>query len=244
MKAPDSYSATLTLLGMLVIIDLLFMGVHVVHAWTPWLDGGHYSIEADRGLAEIYQYIKEFWVAACMAAAFLMTRIRAFLGWSALFAFLLLDDAAQIHERVGYWLGQGLGLRGFAGLRADDFGELLFAGLIGLLTFAMIAHTLFRGEPTARRSTRDVFLLVGTLAFFGVAVDAVHVISYFEAPLVAPLLALIEDGGEMVVVSMLTCYAFDVVTNDGRIRIDCYQAAKTWWSGRGAVNLSTDRLST
>ena len=40
------------------------------------------------GLSEFYQYIKQFWIALCMAAVFIQTRSKTYLCWSGLFAFL------------------------------------------------------------------------------------------------------------------------------------------------------------
>jgi hypothetical protein len=37
--------------------------------------------------------------------------------------------------------------------------------------------------------------------------------------MVAPLFALIEDGGEMIVVSVIAAYAFDIVGNAGECRV-------------------------
>ncbi len=231
MKAHTDYAATLTLLALLICGDLAFMLIHVLHVWTPWLSGSHYSIETDRGLAENYQYIKQLWIVACMAVAFVQTRSKIFAGWMVLFTFLLLDDAAEIHEHVGFWLGARFDLPAIAGLRPDDFGELSFAAFVGSLTVCMVAFTLWRGDARARQVSRDILCLIGALAFFGVGVDLIHVMAYFNAPAISRALTLIEDGGEMLVISLLTCYAFDIVSHSGALRIDVYGMLKTIWHG-------------
>lgn len=225
------YGPTLALFALLVSADLVFMLMHGMHAWSPWLRGGHFSLESDRGLAEQYQYIKQLWIVICLGLAFLQTRRKAFAGWMVLFAFLLVDDAAQIHEKVGFWLGAQFDLPAVAGLRPDDFGELSFAALIGGLTVGMVALSFKRGDEHSRRLSRDLLCLVAVLAFFGVAVDTVHVIAYFRMPELSQLLALFEDGGEMIVVSALTCYVFDIVGHGGTLRIDVWGALE---SVRGA----------
>jgi Na+/glutamate symporter len=49
--------------------------------------------------------------------------------------------------------------------------------------------------------------------------DALHTIAFFEAPVLSALFTLIEDGGEMLVVSIMTAYAFDIASNFGQQRI-------------------------
>ncbi len=226
------YGPTLALFALLVSADLAFMLMHGMHAWSPWLGGGHFSLESDRGLAEQYQYIKQLWIVICLGLAFLQTRSKAFAGWMVLFAFLLVDDAAQIHESVGFWLGAQLNLPAIAGLRPDDFGELTFAALVGGLTVAMAALSFKRGGEHSRQLSRDLLCLIAVLAFFGVAVDTLHVIAYFRMPELSQLLALFEDGGEMIVISALTCYAFDIVGHGGALRIDVWGVLKSAWGAK------------
>lgn len=229
------YGPTLALLALLVSADLAFMLMHGMHAWSPWLRGSHFSLESDRGLAEQYQYIKQLWIVICLGLAFLQTRSKAFAGWMVLFAFLLVDDAAQIHERVGFWLGAQLSLPAIAGLRPDDFGELSFAALVGGLTIGMVALSFRRGSDHSRQLSRDLLCLVVVLAFFGVAVDTLHVIAYFRMPAFSQLLALFEDGGEMLVVSALTCYVFDIVGHGGALRIDVWGTVRSAWGAKRAT---------
>jgi hypothetical protein len=72
-------SAGHLLLALLVCIDVLFIGVHVMHAWTPWMNGSHYAIDTDRGLAEIFQYTKLIWICMCLTLAYLFSRRFVFL---------------------------------------------------------------------------------------------------------------------------------------------------------------------
>ena len=117
---------------LLICGDLAFIGIHLGHVSGPWLRSAHFSLESDGGLAEFYQYMKQFWIVLCMATVFIQRRQTPYLCWAGLFAFLLIDDAVQLHERAGYFLGQRLRLPALFGLRPDDFGELLVAGLVGL----------------------------------------------------------------------------------------------------------------
>lgn len=225
---PQPYAATVMLFGLLVVVDLLFVAVHAVHVWSPFLKGGHYSMESDAGLAELYQYIKQVWLIACLAVAFLHTRIRVYVGWVVLFGYLLLDDAAQLHERAGFWLGTALGFPAVLGLRPDDLGEITVAAVIGLVAAALVVVAFRRGSPEgARHVSTDLLCLLCALALFGVAFDALHTITHFRVPAIAPVFALIEDGGEMFVVSAMTAYSFDIASNSGQLRINLWPWIRT-----------------
>lgn len=202
-------------LVLLLAGDLVYIAIHVGHLTVPAFGGKHYSLEADRGLSEYYQYMKQLWLALCLAASFVQRRHLALLCWSGFFGFLLLDDALQIHERGGYWLGQKLGMPAMFGLRPDDFGELLIAGAVGGALLAALALTLWRESGPVWRVSRELLLLTGLLAVFGVAVDAIHVIAYFRAPALSTALAFLEDGAELLIISATTAYALWLALQGG-----------------------------
>lgn len=224
----ERYASTLLLLALMIAVDLAFILTHMLHAWSPWLDGGHYALDADRGMAELYQYMKLLWLCACMALAFWQTRGWVYLGWMALFGLLLVDDATQVHERYGELLATQLGLEPAFGLRALDFGEILIAAGIGCIAVALVLLTFWRGSRQAQHLSADMLCLLCALAFFGVFFDALHTIAYFEMPALNVWLTLIEDGGEMIVVSVITAYAFDVVSNFGRLRIALWSRLRSY----------------
>lgn len=217
--SPGGFAATLLLLGLLLSIDAMFVVVHAAHVWSPWLNAPHYRLDTDRGLAEVFQYIKFLWLLACLAFAYLQTRRGVFLAWMLVFALLLLDDVSQLHEIAGLRIAEALGFAGAFGLRPEDFGEIAVAAAIGALAVALVLATVRTGERVAHHLSADMLVLLCALAFFGVFVDAAHTIAYFEAPQLVVALTVIEDGGEMLVVSLLTAYAFDIASNAGRQRI-------------------------
>ena len=131
-----------------------------------------------------------------MGAIYWRKRLWSYAGWGILFAFLLADDAAQIHEQVGAWLGREYALPAVFGLRTDDLGELLFAAAVGASTIALVSVAAWREGTNSRRIARDMVCLLAALAALGVVADALHVIAYFQRSLLAQVLLVIEDGGE------------------------------------------------
>ena len=148
-----------------------------MHAWSPWFAGWHYSLESDNGLAAMYQYIKQVWLAGCLALAFVQTRALVFVGWTLLFAFLLLDDALELHERFGAIIAGVWNLPALFGLRPADLGEIIVAAGIGCAALAMVAITFRRGGNEARQLSADLMCLLVALALFGVFFDMLHTIT-------------------------------------------------------------------
>jgi hypothetical protein len=221
-EQPGLLATVRTLLLLLLAADLAFIALHVIYVETTLLRGRPFSLEADNGLPESFQYVKQFWIALCMLTLFRRTREVVYIGWSIVFAFLLLDDAFQFHENFGHWLGSQYSLPVAFGLRPDDIGELLFASLIGGVTVLLIGFGFWRGDTDARIVSRDTALLVIVLAALGVGVDLLHVITYFNAPLLGRLLLIVEDGGEMLVVSAIAAYTFNVLIHEGRAPLDLW----------------------
>lgn len=225
-EARDSMTPAATLLLLLICTDLTFILVHLVTVETGWLRGVGVSLEAERGLPETYQYIKEFWTAVGMAFLFWRTGVRSYVGWSIVFAFLLLDDAGQIHERVGAWLAHRYALPSVLGLRPDDAGELLFAAMLGTFVVGLAGLSYWRGCEQSRRTSPNVLCLLVLFAVPGVFVDMLHVVAYLQGSLLAQVLLVVEDGGEMLVMSALTAYVFHVAIHDGRARYDLWAYVK------------------
>lgn len=225
--APIAYNpamrarSTLIVLAVLVCGDLLFIGLHLVHLQTSLLPSDRWSISRDHGFAELFQYLK--YVAICLALGhlFIRTRLRVMLGWMAVFGFLLLDDAGRIHERFGLLFAASTHLPNIGGLRARDIGELVFALLAGLLVLPLVIFGWLRGAPPARAISTDLALLLVALAGCGVGADFVHRLLSLSSMDV--LAGLIEDGGEMLVLSVTCAYLTQWVTGQVRFRL------ATWW---------------
>jgi hypothetical protein len=195
---------------LLVCGDLVYMAIHIGYLTVPGMRGAHYSLETDGGLAEFYQYMKQLWLAVCLMTAFLRRRHLVLLAWSGFFGFLLLDDALQLHERGGLWLGRHFGFPAIAGLRPEDLGELIVAGVVGASLLVVLAIAWWRDREPTWRLSKDLLVLTAALGACGVLVDSLHVVAYFRAPMLSAPLAFVEDGGELLIVSLMTAWALDL----------------------------------
>ncbi len=194
-----------TLITLLVFIDLAFILMHCLLLWDIIGYNLNFSIEKDFGYAEFYQYLKEFGIFLMLIYLYYKKRQLICFVWSILFLFLLLDDSLSIHENYGFYLADYLNFQSKFNLRAEDFGELLIFFFFGFIFFISIVYAFLKADLKGRLMSKKLLLLLLLLAFFGIFVDLLHV----AMSNVNNQLALIEDGGEMLVMSLIFAYVFD-----------------------------------
>lgn len=205
------------LLQLLLVTDAFLIGLHLLHLYSGSFRDKYFSIEQNRGLGESFQYVKLFWMAVALTALATRRRSWLYLGWAALSAWMLTDDSFEVHENVGRWLGERWALPAVMGLRGSDLGELLFWGAVGFLLLAWIGLAHRRSPVAARSASRTLFFLLIALVFVGAGVDVVHVIveRLLDSSALNAVLGVVEDGGEMVVVSFMTWFVLRLASSDG-----------------------------
>jgi hypothetical protein len=171
--------------------------------------GGLLDVRLDRGIPESFQYFKEGAIATMLVWVFFRTRRHIFLGWACLFLFLLLDDSLQYHERMGALLTGFPGVASLASsldVRPDDIGEMLslVPVLAALAIFMPIPY--FRERPEGRRIVHIISILVVALVLMGGVMDLADRAAFTRGSSYVSVLSLIEDGGEMIVMSSIFGY--------------------------------------
>ena len=195
------------LLLLLLVGDLVYVAVHLVATNTNLLRSPLAALDVDRGYAEFFQYLKLLWTCLLLTGLALRSRRWGYLAWVGLFGYLLVDDSFTLHENIGVVLADRLALPDAMGLRSIDFGELLVSAAAGVVLAAGIGWAYLRGSDELRRSSRHLLLLLLALVFFGVVVDMVH-IAVAATGWVDNAFVILEDGGELVVTSFITWYAY------------------------------------
>jgi hypothetical protein len=137
-------------------------------------------------------------------------------GFAALFLAALADDEMRLHENKGAWLAEKLRFpEGVLGLRANDLGEMFVWGLLAAVPLAVLVFFYRRSDRWTRRAGIGLAVLVAGYVFFGGVVDQLHVL-FLGGPL-ENAVGTIEDGGELVVLSLTLAY---VVALHRRLRRD------------------------
>ena len=197
------------LLVVLLGIDILLILLSVLRlvlrryfdAYQGILLSDMFSIIYDRGLGEIFQYIKEIWIVVVFIIIFRKTRLNIYLGWSVLFFYVFLDDFFQIHEKVGEIFSIRYEGTDFGPFRAQDIGELLVLSVVGVLLLLILGNAFRSVSDFHRWRNLMLGVLLCVLIGFGVLLDIFSsVFSWYELKMV---LHLVEDGGEMIVMSII-----------------------------------------
>lgn len=193
-------------LALLVLADLVFIALHFIRGIIPIFSSKLYSLAKDGGYPEIYQYVKEFWIVLLILSVYVKTKEIRYILWAMVFAYLLCDDAIRIHERLGSIIASNLDFTPIFGLRLQDFGELAVTAIALVLLLTPIGFFYLRASSMFKKITRDLLVLLLTIGFFGVFVDMVGIVVSW--PKGRFLLEIIEDGGEMIAISMVAWYVF------------------------------------
>ena len=185
------------LAAVLLLIDFAFIAIQIAAEASDYAFRGSFSLglEKEHGAAEIYGYAQSFGVAVLLLLAWRRWRNPVACFWAGLYLFVLLDDALLIHERAGSAIAD-FGVVSIASLRAQDVGELTFYALLGSLALTALLAVERRHPPGPRPSTLTRLMLpvTGLLFTFAVVIDAAASTLPFEAAL--------EDGGELIVLSL------------------------------------------
>ena len=186
----------------LLIVDTLFLILHVGRVRYSQPSSDLWLISYDRGYAEIFQYLKLATVIVLLVQLALARRVAVYVGWSVLFLYFLLDDSVEIHETAGEWLSNAIGLASVGSVSARDIGQVLVSG-IALVILGGAIYLMW--PPSGSREERfsiGLGVLVALLGFFGVVVDVIDAIDLFN---------VVEDGGEMAAMSLIVAYVWSSV---------------------------------
>ncbi|MCU0550174.1 MAG: hypothetical protein MUC48_12560 [Leptolyngbya sp. Prado105] len=211
MKFIISNSWAVKLFWLLFLTDLGFITIHILVSIVSLgkqytiPDLQLYLVEKDRGFPEFFQYMKQYWCLLLLGFIAFKQRSWLYASWMLLFFYLLADDALSIHEKLGAFLSEALGFVSMFRLRSVDFGELLVSGVAGAILFSCIGLAYRFGDRSFRQASKKLLILFLALAVFGVVIDMVHIMAPKRLD---RFFGLLEDGGEMIVMSAITAFIF------------------------------------
>lgn len=205
------------LLIMLICMDITFIILHYINALTSLLNNPHFNISYDDGYPETFQYIKYVAVISLLILIMMKQRSLLYFPFVLLFIYFLLDDSIQIHEHFGNYFASNFQIKPLFDLRVEDIGELLMSICVALIILPSFIWTYIRGYKLFRRITMDLFFLILVFVFFGIFVDMADVSimsivpkNIFYRP-ISSILTLMEDGGEMISMSLIVWYVYFVI---------------------------------
>lgn len=203
----------LGLAGVLILVDVGFLAAHagqVLAEWQGRIGPGEarFSIESEGGPSEIYEGVKAL---ACVVALGLAARRVGepiYTALAAAFALALADNALALHERWGGMVAPLLPLGPGAAVPVGELSFFLAAGLVILLALGVG----FRRSTARHRRLGLPFLgLLLALGGFAVLVDLVHAAVAGQRRAFDRLFGVVEDGGEMMVLSLACALAITLL---------------------------------
>lgn len=204
-------SFSLTLLFILVGIDFVFMGLHAMKS-LGFLTDPNMSVTQKWGYPESFQYLKAAFVAGCFFWLGSKYKKPQLYSWAVIFLYVLLDDSLEIHEHLGYHAGTFLENAGISG--GKTVGELLVFAALGFIVFIPLFYYYFRSNHRDLKiMSQDLFMLFAAMLFFGIGVDVLHDMAE-TGTILNGVLGLVEDGGEMLVMSVIIWYTWTMIQHD------------------------------
>lgn len=203
------------LLRLFLSADIVFIVLHILYK-TYILNSSYFSLKRDLGYAEFFQYTKFLWIIILLIHIIRKTGVWQYISWLAVFTYFLADDAFQLHENIGRSIAGNLDFVAPFNLRLQDIGELTVFAIAGMVLAVLLALSYWKGSQTFRNITIDLLILTAILAFFGIFVDAAE-IGVDLGLFIKETLGLIDDGGELIVVSVMLWYVLRLVIHNTQI---------------------------
>jgi hypothetical protein len=200
------------ILILFLLVDVVLIALHGGYQYLGRPRSILFSIELELGYGEVFQYIKEFWIVSLLvlrslgSGPFRLSVQGLNLAWGLLFLYLLADDSLRIHETLGGIFAQTLGLSAWLGDKAQDLGEISVSAIAALVLLGLIAWAYRHSSKADRQISRHLTRLLGGLVLCGVVVDTIHSL----IPDSLAIWAILEDGGEMIVMSLIVSYVFQL----------------------------------
>jgi hypothetical protein len=161
-----------------------------------------------------YNLIKLFWACLLFAYVLKSTRCSGYVAWILVFAYLLVDEASLLHQKIGDYIASSFAAHlPHAPSLQPRYLELAVLVMVGTLLMAIVAWAYFRSPRSFREMSKDMLLFIVAWAFFGVFTDMAAAV--MRGPLIEFVSDKVEDFGEMVVLSLIVWYVFLLTIRNG-----------------------------
>lgn len=188
------------LLLFMLTVDVIFMGTTLLNDWG-YIQDKRWSAEEDRGFGELFMYVQELGLIALCLMLWNRTRQAFALVWAGAFLFLFIDDAFRMHETFGHVFDDWTQIERRGMMRAQDYGEFLAWVPFIILIAGLVLWSHIRSDRRHRPFLYGLYVLGATLVGLGVGLDILS--RYYNFWGHTNIVSMLEDGGEMVIVSLM-----------------------------------------
>lgn len=220
------------LLKLFLSIDIVFILGHIgiVLFWdsepSAWL------LDAPGvGYPELFQYLKYVMILFFVGQLIIIKKKYVYMPFLVLFLILLVDDAYQLHSKASWFFVHVLNLHTTMGIKGLIFGQLIYATVMGMFLFGFSSLFFLKASERIKHTFLDVFMLFTVFLFFGIGIDIVHNLLE-NVYWMLPFLTLVEEGGEMITLSILAWYFWYLVLEPHKKRKFLYHYIFPNWGMR------------
>ena len=161
-------------------------------------------------VASVWNYGKFMAVVAALTLIWVRERRASLLIMTGLFLFMLVDDYYELHDQIARALGENISIGALDGLHPQNRGELFVYATILAFVVPLLWFALKNVQPDARAFVGALAVGLLMIGLFGVAIDVLHGVldamlgelSEAIRKIINRLMTILEDGGEMVAVSV------------------------------------------
>jgi hypothetical protein len=220
-------SPRLFLIGLAFAADLILILIYPVAAIMhelEWINFDkaafrqYFSVSSDGSIPEVAGYLQLAIAVAAMAVLAIKSRARTYFSWVVILVYAIADDSLLIHETAGARLAKLFPPAW--GSQAPHVGELIYFAMTAVPLTLLFAYSYSQSEWKHR--ARSLLLLVpfGMLALFAIIFDYFHEWLHGYSRVVDFSAGMIEDGSELLCMTMVMFLAIGLVTNaDEQVRL-------------------------
>ena len=171
------------------------------------LNSWRFRLDRDGSVAEWFNYLQATICVVLLLGVFRTTRQPLYAAWALIFLVVVVDDSLTIHERAASYVASTFGIPAVSYLRPQDLGELLFWATIGSVLVGILWWSFARSGRSARDAGGVLALAFAALIFFAIGIDMIHMALSQQGTGLYAVLAVLEDGGEMLSIGLASALA-------------------------------------
>jgi hypothetical protein len=152
-------------------------------------------------------YFMEICTTTFFFLAFILSRKRFYIFFTALYLMVFLDDYLQIHEKLGKFLTENLDLISIFSLRKQDTGELISWFFMACLLSPLAIKSFRKLIVIDRFYCSAVAVSFAILLVCGLVMDMASIL-VSGTFVMKYAIGIVEDGGEMIAIALTLALAF------------------------------------
>jgi len=216
LKNASGRSTSFQVLAFLIVADIAL----AISFITSVALRNNYDIEISTflnfnnqiSLASVWGYSKYVLAIALFYAIYRESRNVGYMFLCGILSFLLLDDAGELHDKVAQALGKYLDFGPLVAMSLQDRGEPLVYITMAAIIAGLLIGAYRRLVDTDRQTFVNFTWAIFLLAVCGAAIDVAWQVwaTFTDTSLFGDTMAAaMEDGGELIGVSLLLVIALD-----------------------------------